>query len=78
VARLIQNGISITNPGSSSNFPYSTQGRTLKGRKGSIAKMMKMQVKKIEGGDSFDSHSLLSASHKNMTNDKLKYMINNK
>jgi hypothetical protein len=39
--------------------------------------MMKMQAKKIEG-DSFDSHSLLSSTHKNMTNEKLKYMINNR
>ena len=35
-------------------------------------------MKKAEADNSFDSHSLLSTNHKNMTNEKFKYMINNK
>ena len=59
-------------------FPQSTQGKGMKGRKSSMAKMMKIQINWAEADNSFDSHSLLSTNHKNMTNEKFKYMINNK
>ncbi len=60
-------------------FPQSTQGKGMGVRKSSMARMMKIQMKRAEVQDtSFDSHSLLSTNHKNMTNEKFRYMINNK